>query len=122
MIIKDRTGNPTEFKLPEAFKDKWLKALRSGKFQQGVCRLHDKETNKYCCLGVACRITHPRKDLLDVSVISIDSKDIKVPNFLKGDINENNKNYSPIVKILTHLNDIDEKNFNQIADWIEENL
>jgi len=42
---------------PEA-KEAWIKALRSGEYEQGECYL--KQTNgkpKYCCLGVLCEIT-----------------------------------------------------------------
>jgi hypothetical protein len=33
-------------------KQKWLNALRSGKYQQTQRRLHDE--NGFCCLGVLC--------------------------------------------------------------------
>lgn len=34
-------------------KKKWLRALRSGRYQQGRHRLRTKH-NKFCCLGVLC--------------------------------------------------------------------
>lgn len=37
---------------------KWIEALRSGTYQQGVARL--RRQGRYCCLGVAC-------DLMDSS-------------------------------------------------------
>jgi hypothetical protein len=33
---------------------KWVKALRSGEFEQGRGRLRDGD--RYCCLGVACEL------------------------------------------------------------------
>ena len=39
------------------FQD-WLKALRSGKYQQGKGSLNPA-IGKFCCLGVACDITIP---------------------------------------------------------------
>lgn len=33
----------------------WVGALRGGEFEQGRCSLRD-DTDKYCCLGVACEI------------------------------------------------------------------
>jgi hypothetical protein len=36
-------------------KEKWLTALRGGKFKQGKNELRTKE-NKFCCLGVLCDI------------------------------------------------------------------
>lgn len=37
-------------------KKKWIKALLSGKYKQGQYRLY--EDNKYCCLGVLCKISN----------------------------------------------------------------
>lgn len=37
-------------------KKRWIKALRSGEYEQGKGRLKDEE-GKYCCLGVLCDIT-----------------------------------------------------------------
>lgn len=36
-------------------KKKWVEALRSGDYKQGVHALRDYD-DKYCCLGVACEI------------------------------------------------------------------
>ena len=42
-------------KLNPAFKKKWLKALRSGEYEQGQgCLVNDKD--QFCCLGVACNL------------------------------------------------------------------
>ena len=40
---------------------KWIEALRSGKYQQGKCFLHQKNSKGeeyFCCLGVACNISN----------------------------------------------------------------
>ena len=39
----------------QEIKEKWVEALRSGKYKQGRSRLKDNE-NHYCCLGVLCDI------------------------------------------------------------------
>ncbi len=39
----------------------WVKALRSGKYAQTVGALQDEKG--FCCLGVACDVTIPRKEL-----------------------------------------------------------
>lgn len=42
---------------------KWVEALRSGAYKQGVGRLRDK-ADGYCCLGVACDLyikSHPNE-------------------------------------------------------------
>lgn len=36
------------------FAEAWVKALRSGKYKQGVGKLFDGEL--HCCLGVACEV------------------------------------------------------------------
>ena len=38
----------------QEIKEKWLEALRSGKYKQGFTRL--KQNNRYCCLGVLCSL------------------------------------------------------------------
>lgn len=35
-------------------KARWLKALRSGDYQQGKGALHIQDKHAYCCLGVLC--------------------------------------------------------------------
>ena len=55
-----------ENKLPVAFKKKWVKALRSGKYKQGRCRLYNPETDSYCCLGVACRVVGINPNTLSI--------------------------------------------------------
>ncbi len=37
--------------MKQAIKKKWLKALRSGEYEQGIGELREDETH-YCCLGV----------------------------------------------------------------------
>lgn len=36
-------------------KEKWIEALRSGRYKQGKLRLRDNDNN-FCCLGVLCDI------------------------------------------------------------------
>lgn len=35
-------------------RQKWIAALRSGKYKKGINALH--RGNRYCCLGVACKL------------------------------------------------------------------
>lgn len=44
--------------MKKEYADKWIAALRSGKYKQGkhtLCTVEGK-TAKYCCLGVLCHI------------------------------------------------------------------
>ena len=38
-------------------KQKWLDALRNGKYKQGESYLRNRD-NKYCCLGVLCEVAN----------------------------------------------------------------
>lgn len=37
---------------------RWVEALESGEYQQGVGYLHDHQDNLFCCLGVACDLAY----------------------------------------------------------------
>lgn len=37
---------------PKDVKEKWLEALKSGKYKQGFNTLEDCSTNSFCCIGV----------------------------------------------------------------------
>ena len=118
MKIKDKkTGKVKDVKLPKAFKIKWLKALRSGDYLQST---HFLQTDAgYCCLGVACRIEHPKMKLKGLKVIK--GSKFHVPNILKGDDADSLNSYNIIVDKLASMNDAG-KSFKQIANYIEKNL
>lgn len=118
MKIKDKkTGKVKDVKLPKAFKNKWIKALRSGEYSQTKRKLQDKDG--YCCLGVACRIIHPYMHFGTSGLIT--KQNIKVPKLLKGVAEKSDKMFNPVVAKLTFMND-DGKSFKQIANYIEKNL
>jgi hypothetical protein len=120
-------------KLEPEFKTKWIKALRSGDYKQGNKigggHLYNENSNTYCCIGVAGAICGIDTDELK-KYFYAQSKDIfnnSLPKILIG-VPDNNI----IVKILTFKNDGDDDvdvnpdgkkyTFNEIADYIEENL
>lgn len=111
----------TKNKLPKAFKTKWLKALRSGKYKQGANLLYDKQDNTYCCLGVACKVSGTKiglngKAIIDETSFGNNLNKLKVPEILKGSANDN-----LLVANLTCMND-DGETFNNIANYIEKYL
>jgi len=124
-ILNEKTGKKEDVRLPKAFKKKWVAALRSGEFKQCEGSLEDYLPNSeekigHCCLGVACRIVHPKMDLFQKGFAdkgSFKSKlpNIKIPLLLKGD-DEN-----IVVKTLSEMNDKG-KSFKFIAAYIEKNL
>ena len=107
-------------------KAKWVAALRSGEYQQGVGRL--REENQFCCLGVLCDLyqkEHPDADWLSLSRAARNTH-LQVPSQLVTEWSEIH-DYNPLVQIdgmarwLTSHND-DGRTFAEIADAIEAQL
>ncbi len=121
-VLNFETEQTNDVRLPKRFKRKWLKALRSGKFEQGRGDLEKKNLegeSTYCCLGIACRIQHPRIKIKGGWIDKENFKrlrDIDVPEILKGD-GESNQ----VVEKLADMNDSG-KSFAEIADFIEKEL
>ena len=106
-------------KLPKRFKDKWVKALRSGDFEQAEGTLFDGE-NKYCCLGVGAVICGiPKIEILNFGYIEEHLfsliKQYKIPKQIVGD------NRNEIVAKLSGFNDKG-LSFKWIAAYIERYL
>lgn len=100
-------------------KTKWVKALRSGKYKQGNGQLK-LMGGEYCCLGLLCEI-HPdgkwMNGIRPVYRFEGESAWAYLPNVLRERIG-----IDPFEEIdVAKLNDAN-KSFDEIADWIEENL
>lgn len=106
---------------------KWIEALRSGKYKQGKSRLrtdgNDDSKPEFCCIGVACEIVdgflydptagglsryleHPLHDLL------IDARYTEMFDNLQGALIRHNDALGTAF--------VEHKDFNQIADLLEE--
>lgn len=83
-------------------KEKWVAALRSGMYKQGKEALYNKKGNSFCCLGVARDLGLGRKR----PKYQVLTKEFLTPKEQA---------------ILATMNDLG-NTFEQIADWIEENL
>lgn len=109
------------FKLPKPFAEKWLIALRSGKYKQGRSHLVTYVASKpqYCAIGVALKISGlDDYDLQgSLSITEKIAKKTTVPHELTGHYRKNK-----LVAKLTELNDLKEASFHEIADWIESNV
>jgi hypothetical protein len=114
------------YQLPKEFAEKWVKALRSKKYKQGVGYLCDDGT--YCCLGVAAMISG-----LDES--EIEYKKVLQPEFATGKIPDEiigNASDKKLIGFLVTKNDGQENaetnpngekwGFRKIASWIEQNV
>lgn len=103
-----------KYQLPKEFAEKWVKALRSGEYQQGTQSLHLEDT--YCCLGVACVVAGidyvPNQDWIKESMV----KGTIIPRVLVGSAAQ-----SELVYKVSSMNDGNET-FEDIADWIEQNV
>lgn len=104
-------------RLNRAQFNKWLRALRSGKYHQTQERLED--IHGYCCLGVACKVIIPKKKQeigWDGLLGETPNEQKHAPNWLKE------IDYDFAVKTgvaLTDLNDDCNYTFEQIADVLD---
>ena len=101
---------------------KWIKALRSGKYQQGngyLCK-----DDKYCCLGILIAVHFGEDVFLPAKghgIENVKAFDGKI-SYLPSDFSDQiGLDYST-EESLIHMNDLDKKTFNEIADYIENNL
>lgn len=109
-------------KLPEDFKKKWLEALRSGEYKQGTGFLYEANEDRYCCLGVACRVAGNPYPIIDCDFVEYPSgKNLNIPPILVS-INEVTKTLSDMNDGLNDDYSGSSKSFSEIADWIEKNL
>lgn len=104
-------------------KEKWVQALRSGEYKQGKFALCS--SNSYCCLGVLCDLHskqhnlhwEKKSDYTNIYLGHACSLPKDVYKWAEIDfcpsINE--------IPLMT-INDVEGKNFNEIADLIEKYL
>lgn len=113
-------------------KKRWIEALRSGEYKQGLAKLKSINPNNgeeyYCCLGVLCDLYRKEKDVfwkmtgdefyyLSNSNGNATSLPIEVQEWaglMENDPALNCEN------TCIDLNDLKKLNFNQIADAIDE--
>jgi len=98
--------------------DKWVKALRSGEYEQG--RDHLKRANKYCCLGVLCEISGLSKwDGKSSGINSYFHSDALLPNEIQTWAKM--KSFGGRLRNGTTLTSLNDSgfNFDNIADIIE---
>lgn len=68
------TSVESRAKLRAEVKEKWLAALRSGEYEQGIEYLHyrDGDSEFYCCLGVLCDLAVQEGVVLAREVTAVD--------------------------------------------------
>jgi hypothetical protein len=103
-------------------KTKWVNALRSGKYKQGKNVLRDDENDCFCSLGVLCDIVMPEgwnkySDTGLQNGMHLGSRTYPETEILQeAGLNDYQCKY------LTNMNDLDNRTFVEIADYIEKNL
>lgn len=116
--------------LDKDFKQKWVAALKSGRYAQGSYRLYNPDLNTFCCLGVACAVVGASLNEVSPNGTITSSLEAKYPILkpIKGTSSKGEYGGNDTVRQLTAMND-GVRNFNgkpqsfeQIADWINENL
>lgn len=110
------------YQLDKEIAEKWVAALRSGEYKQGIGVLYNKRNNTFCSLGVLGAVCG--NDLKDMTSMGILSSiiDNKVPNHIMKQLNGNSPTSITLSGRLINLNDRTKKSFCEIADWIEENV
>lgn len=115
-------------------KDKadWCAALRSGEYKQARGQLCDAKTGAMCCLGVAYDVLWDGEWVLRGSSYAAKEKGGAKFDFAFGKLPVHVQEALGLSDeqqlTLTRMNDgwayseITPKNFDEIADWIEENL
>ena len=110
-------------------KKKWVDALRSGKYRQGRMRLRvvDPNGDKFCCLGVRCDMVdpsgwrdEPKEDFVDgeATLIRFHGMEMAAPSrSLIAKIGGLTRDWL----VYASKNDIEDKTFEEIADFVEAN-
>ena len=114
---------------------KWVDALRSGEFEQGLQyltrRKHDASTWSHCCLGVACEVAIASGVKVDVRVVedfdmmkSYDGNLAFLPDAVQQWLGVNEDNVWLLRSdgsrsSASRLNDITRQSFPKIGDAIE---
>lgn len=108
---------PVLTKKQRANAKKWIKALRSGKFEQGFGKLcHD---GKYCCLGVAAEVCNVPVNLGHEELNDRDAREIL--GLIDG-CGSGRGDEETLTQINDRVSQPFHRDFNGIADLLEESL
>ena len=99
----------------QELKDRWLEALRSGKYKKGHYRLRTPD-GRYCCLGVLCMTMKHPEGIGELSMNTLWECD----NYFK--LRELSGLELKDTDTLINMNDIEKATFSDIADYIETHI
>lgn len=116
-------------------KTKWVNALRSDEYKQGRSRLVQGKGDHqaFCCLGVLCEVAgFDRVKPVDANAAEMYVNYVnpyarqgeydKLTTSLDDDALKGLGMTADQQETLVTMNDLQNRNFNEIADWVEENL
>ena len=107
----------------------WIKALRSGKYQQahGSLKVVTPEGAKHCCLGVLCELVDPDGwdpylEQEELPPMWNDVHSSELPNLPEAGISRHHSTPNRLyAQHLSQMNDCG-NTFDEIADYLEEHL
>lgn len=107
-------------------KEKWLEALRSGRYQQGRYRLCTDKAGKltHCCLGVLCEVMGLESEEVPGGrgyVMDGRPRGLRPPDAVLAELGITDDHLDELVGMNDGL-DQPGCDFEEIADYIEENL
>jgi hypothetical protein len=134
------------FNLPRPFAEEWIEALESGKYEQTTETLH--YINGYCCLGLAGHLCGISDDIMDglsfvtnndsvnrltedqrerAKILLIEAKTKGYPKELMVSTRDHDdtaydSEYNDLPSRLAYLNDGNDYNFADIAEWLKDNV
>ncbi len=110
-----------KYQLPKELAEKWIVALESGEYKQGIEYLFLERNGEdtYCCLGVLGCVLNARRDYM------LGFSEHKIGNIIDGLPDVLNYKYESgsgeLIEKLVGINDSGNYDFHQIANWIKEN-
>lgn len=111
------TGN---FPIPSDFRAKWINALESGEYTKTkgrLCRILPNGNKSYCCLGIAEHICGTSDEIMNGFNVPMNlGNKSNSPEILKS-----SSSLCNLPGMLVCLNDVLDKPFLQIAEWLKEN-
>lgn len=96
-------------KFTQEFKDNWLWALRSGDYKQSKSQL--RADGGYCCLGLLCEVNN----------IPYNNVSPMVEEYANYGLFDAFFTVEEVIN-LYRMNDLQDKSFSEIADYIEKNI
>lgn len=114
----------TDHKMNPELKKKWLRALRGDYYHQTRGALMSRYSGGFCCLGVLADVA----GVLDRESGCVRGAEHDLGNWPREEVPypfpsfDKDGFVADTEAVLIGLNDDERKSFDEIADWIEENL